>query len=49
MPLSIGGDRLGVRRDLPREGQHTREVLTEMGHDESTVAKMLEDGIAAGE
>ncbi|NKB44955.1 MAG: CoA transferase [Alphaproteobacteria bacterium] len=49
MPLSIGGDRLGVRRDLPREGQHTREVLTEMGHDDAAVARMLENGIAAGE
>lgn len=49
MPLSIGGDRLGVRRDLPREGQHTREVLAELGHDDATVSKMLEDGIAAGE
>jgi crotonobetainyl-CoA:carnitine CoA-transferase CaiB-like acyl-CoA transferase len=49
MPLSIGGDRLGVRRDLPREGQHTREVLAELGHDDAAVSKMLEDGIAAGE
>ena len=49
MPLSIGGERLGVRRDLPREGQHTREVLKELGHDEAEISKMLEDGIAAGE
>jgi len=49
MPLAIGGERLGVRRDLPRQGQHTKEVLSELGHDDATVARMIGDGIAAGE
>jgi len=49
MPLSIGGERLGIRQDLPRQGEHTKEVLAEMGYDDVTVHKMLEDKIAAGE
>ena len=49
MPLSIGGERMGVRIDLPRQGQHTKEVLAELGHDDLAIAKMVEDGIAAGE
>jgi crotonobetainyl-CoA:carnitine CoA-transferase CaiB-like acyl-CoA transferase len=49
MPLSIGGERMGVRIDLPRQGQHTKEVLAELGHDDLAIAKMVKDGIAAGE
>ena len=49
MPLSMNGQRMGVRRDLPRQGQHTKEVLAELGHDGAAVAQMVEDGIAAGE
>ena len=49
MPLSLGGQRLGVRRDLPREGQHTREILAELGHSEAEITKMIENQIAAGE
>jgi len=49
MPVAIGGERMGVRRDLPREGQHTREVLSELGFDEGAVNDMIDGGVAAGE
>ena len=32
LPLEMGGHRFGVHRDVPRAGQHTREVLAEAGY-----------------
>ena len=30
-PLSLDGERLGLRRDLPRLGEHNEEILAELG------------------
>ena len=49
MPVAIGGQRMGVRRDLPRQGQHTEEVLAELGYDAAAIKEMLAGGVAAGE
>ncbi|MBM4197675.1 MAG: CoA transferase [Gammaproteobacteria bacterium] len=32
LPLEMGGRRFGIHRDVPRAGQHTREVLAEAGY-----------------
>ena len=32
LPLAMAGYRFGCRRDLPRVGEHTREVLREVGY-----------------
>lgn len=32
LPLAMAGRRFGARRDLPRAGEHTREVLREVGY-----------------
>src|SRR5690606_22353217 len=32
LPLEMGGHRFGVHRDVPRAGQHTREVLEPAGY-----------------
>lgn len=32
LPLAMAGQRFGARRDLPRVGEHTREVLREVGY-----------------
>jgi crotonobetainyl-CoA:carnitine CoA-transferase CaiB-like acyl-CoA transferase len=36
LPLSLGGERLGVRRDPPRLGQDSVDLLTSLGYDPAT-------------
>ena len=46
LPLEMGGQRFGVRRDLPREAEHTRETLSALGYSEAEIDKLVADGIA---
>lgn len=46
LPLAMDGRRFQCRKDLPRIGQHTMDVLIEVGYSASEVAKMLELGHA---
>ncbi len=45
LPLSMGGHGFGVRKDLPQEGQHSREVLTEAGCTEEEIEALAADGV----
>lgn len=47
LPLEIDGQRPALRRDLPRPGEHTREVLAEAGYSDEEIAALVERGIAA--
>jgi len=47
LPLEVGGERMGLRRDLPGPGADTRSVLMAAGFSEEAIAQMLEDGILA--
>ncbi len=47
MPLELGGRKFGVQRDLPASGEHTAEVLGELGYDEGAVTKLERDGIVS--
>ena len=40
LPLSLGGERLGVRRDPPRLGQDSAALLAELGYDATTAARL---------
>ena len=40
LPLSLGGERLGVRRDPPRLGQDSAALLAELGYDAATAARL---------
>ena len=44
LPVSMGGGRLGLRRQPPRAGQHGAEIAREAGLAEAEIAAMLADG-----
>jgi len=43
--LNMNGHGFGVRKDLPREGQHSREILDEIGYTEEQIDALAADGI----
>jgi crotonobetainyl-CoA:carnitine CoA-transferase CaiB-like acyl-CoA transferase len=45
LPLTIGGQRLGVRLDPPYQGAHTKEILTELGLSAATIEELIQKGI----
>ncbi|MCP5152167.1 MAG: CoA transferase [Ectothiorhodospiraceae bacterium] len=46
LPVALRGRRPGLRRALPRVGEHTREVLAEVGLSSSEIDALVADGIA---
>jgi crotonobetainyl-CoA:carnitine CoA-transferase CaiB-like acyl-CoA transferase len=46
-PVAIDGHYPNVRRRPPRLGEHTREVLADLGLDEQAISALLEAGAAA--
>ena len=42
IPLEMSGERFGVRRDLPRQGEHSREILLELGLSEEEITDLIE-------
>jgi len=46
-PITLDGCRLGVRIDPPRLGQHTAELLKEMGCSEDEIAALRERNVVA--
>lgn len=49
LPLEMDGHRFGVHRDLPRRGQHSREVLAELGYGAAEIEAMVEAGVIGAE
>ena len=47
LPLTLDGERLGLRLDPPRLGQHGREVLLDVGYSEDEISAMLQAGTLA--
>jgi crotonobetainyl-CoA:carnitine CoA-transferase CaiB-like acyl-CoA transferase len=50
LPIEFGPDRArgGIRRQSPRMGEHSREVLAEAGYPEPEIACLLESGAVVG-
>jgi crotonobetainyl-CoA:carnitine CoA-transferase CaiB-like acyl-CoA transferase len=49
LPLEMDGRRFGIQRDVPRAGQHTREILAQAGYSASEIAKLIEKGVIGAE
>ncbi len=49
LPLEMDGHRFGIQRDLPRRGQHSREVLAEAGYSAAEIAAMISAGTVGAE
>ena len=46
LPLRVNGERPSGVRPTPRAGEHTSEVLAELGYTEEEVQRFLERGVA---
>jgi crotonobetainyl-CoA:carnitine CoA-transferase CaiB-like acyl-CoA transferase len=49
LPIALKGDRLALRRDLPRVGEHGREIAGELGYDAIAIADLRRRGILGGD
>ena len=49
LPMTIGGHRTQIRHDLPRIGQHSREILSEAGFREDEIEFMIKTGAILAE
>jgi len=45
LPVEIGGRRPGVYRDVPRAGEHTRDILAELGSGDEEIDRLAADGV----
>jgi crotonobetainyl-CoA:carnitine CoA-transferase CaiB-like acyl-CoA transferase len=45
MPLRWDGDRPETTRIPPGPGEHTREILSELGYEDGEIATLVADGI----
>ena len=45
LPIEMDGARFGTRLDLPKVGEHTRELLADLGYSKDEVEKLIARGI----
>lgn len=48
LPIEMDGRRFGTRLDLPRVGEHTRELLGQLGYDAMAVARLAAEKVVYG-
>jgi crotonobetainyl-CoA:carnitine CoA-transferase CaiB-like acyl-CoA transferase len=49
LPLEMDGQRFGIHRDVPRKGQHTREIMAEAGYSEEEIDALIDAGAVGAE
>ena len=49
LPLEMDGQRFGIHRDVPRKGQHTREIMAEVGYSDAQIDALIEQGSVSAE
>ena len=47
IPLAMDGKRFGVHQDIARPGEHTREVMTELGYSADRIDALIAEGAVA--
>ena len=47
LPVQMDGKRPGLRRDVPKQGEHTRAVMQELGLAEADIDKLINDRVLA--
>ena len=48
LPIAMAGQRLPARRPLPAAGEHTYEILRDLGYLDGQIARLLTDAVVAG-
>jgi crotonobetainyl-CoA:carnitine CoA-transferase CaiB-like acyl-CoA transferase len=48
IPLEMSGHTPGIRMQPPKMGEHTREILLELGYDEADADELIAKGVAIG-
>lgn len=48
LPIELNGQRLGLYRDLPLQGQHSSSVLLAAGYTQPEIDAMIESGVVVG-
>jgi crotonobetainyl-CoA:carnitine CoA-transferase CaiB-like acyl-CoA transferase len=46
MPIEMDGRRFATRLDLPKVGEHTREMLKDLGYSFADIERFIKDGVA---
>ena len=47
LPLQMDGKRFGLRHDLPKHGQHTMEILEQVGMSDEEIKEFFKTGVVA--
>ncbi|VVD94901.1 CaiB/BaiF CoA transferase family protein [Pandoraea terrigena] len=47
LPIAMAGQRLPARRPLPAAGEHTYEILRDLGYLDSQISRLLTEGVVA--
>jgi crotonobetainyl-CoA:carnitine CoA-transferase CaiB-like acyl-CoA transferase len=45
LPIEFGGERCGLRHDLPKEGEHSKEAAKAAGFADDEIEALIADGI----
>jgi len=49
LPVEFGGERLGLRLDIPKAGEHTLSIAQEIGLNQSEIDALRRDGVIAAD